>query len=140
MDLIGLGPVFTLVNSVLDKIFPDPEKKAAAQLELLKLQQTGELAQLASVTDLAKGQLSVNEAEAGNASTFVSGWRPFVGWVCGVGLAYSAVLEPLARFIAAVKFGYQGSFPPIDTTITMQILMGMLGLGAMRSYDKKNGV
>lgn len=140
MDLTGFGAVFDFASKVIDKIFPDPEKKAAAQLELLKLQQTGELAQLAAVTDLAKGQLSVNQAEAGNQSLFVSGWRPFVGWVCGAGLAYSAILEPVARFIASVKFGYTGTFPPIDTTITMQILMGMLGLGAMRSYDKKNGV
>jgi hypothetical protein len=140
MDLTGFGAVFDFASKVIDKIFPDPEKKAAAQLELLKLQQTGELAQLAAVTSLAQGQLSVNAVEAANASTFVAGWRPFVGWVCGFGLAYSAILEPVARFTAAVVYKYSGAFPPIDTTITMQILMGMLGLGVMRSYDKKNGV
>ena len=140
MDLTGLGSVFDFGSKVLDKIFPDPVKANEAKLELLKLQQTGELAQLAAETDLAKGQIGVNTVEAGSQSLFVSGGRPFVIWVCGFSLAYSAILEPFARFIAAVYYHYTGQFPVIDTTITMQLLFGLLGLGAMRSYDKKNGV
>ena len=87
--------------------------------------------------DLA--QLEVNKAEASSANWFVAGWRPFVGWTCAVALAYVAICEPLARFIAQVGFAYKGSFPIIDTSLTMQVLLGMLGLGAMRSVEKVKG-
>lgn len=139
MDLTGLGSLFDFGSKVLDKLFPDPAKAQEAKLELFKLQQTGELAQLAAETDLAKAQIGVNTVEAASTSLFVSGGRPFVIWVGGVGLAYAAILEPLLRFIAAVVYHYTGEFPAIDTSITMQVLFGLLGLGAMRSYDKKNG-
>ena len=137
MDLTGLGSLFDFGSKVLDKIFPDPVKAQEAKIELFKLQQNGELAVLASETDLAKAQIAVNAVEAANSSLFVSGGRPFVIWVGGFGLAYAAILEPLLRFIAAVAFHYTGAFPAIDTTITMQVLFGVLGLGALRSMDKR---
>jgi hypothetical protein len=84
-------------------------------------------------------QTDINKVEAASSSMFVAGWRPFVGWVGGFGLAYAAILEPILRLIATL-WGYTGEFPVIDTTITMQILFGLLGLGAMRSYDKVKGV
>jgi hypothetical protein len=102
------------------------------------MQQAGDLAQLAADTDLAKLQIQTNIAEAAG-NWFTAGWRPCIGWVCGAGLAYAALIEPFARFIAKVWFGYTGEFPVIDTTLTMQILMGMLGLGAMRSVEKVKG-
>lgn len=85
------------------------------------------------------GNIGTNTAEASSESIFVAGWRPFVGWVCGLGLGYVAIFEPLIRFVATVGFHYVGSYPIIDTTLTMQVLLGLLGMGAMRSYDKKNG-
>ena len=139
-DLTGLGSLFDFGGKLIDKIFPDPQKAQEAKIELFKLQQTGELAQLAANTQLAKGQLDVNLEEAKSTNWWVAGWRPACGWVGAAGLAYSAILEPLARFVAAVGFGYSGVFPTLDTTITMQILFGLVGLGAMRSYDKKNKV
>ena len=138
MDLTGLGSLFDFGGKIIDRIFPDAQKAQEAKIELFKLQQSGELAALAAETDLAKGQLSVNVEEAKNASIFVSGWRPFVGWTGGLGLAYAAIIEPCARFVATVAYQYTGPFPVLDTTITMQILFGILGLGAMRSFDKKN--
>lgn len=139
MDLTGLGSLFDLAKGVLDRVIPDPTQKAQAQIALLQLQQSGELAQLAATTDLAKAQIGVDQVEAGSSSLFVAGGRPFVIWVGGLGLAYAAILEPLARFVAAVGFHYTGAFPAIDTSITMQVLFGVLGLGALRSYDKKQG-
>lgn len=136
--MIGLGAVFDFGSKVLDKIFPDPQKAQEAKIELFKLQQSGELAQLASETQLAQGQLDINKVEAASNSLFVSGGRPFVIWVGGFSLAYAAILEPVARFVAAVVFHYTGAFPAIDTTLTLQVLFGVLGLGALRSYDKKN--
>jgi len=138
MNPLLLSGLFDLGKGLIDRLFPDPAAKAAAQLELLKMQQAGDLAQLAADTDLAKLQIQTNIAEAAG-NWFTSGWRPCIGWVCGAGLAYAALIEPFARFIAKVWFGYTGEFPVIDTTLTMQILMGMLGLGAMRSVEKVKG-
>ena len=136
MNPLLISGLFSAAQSLIERFFPDPEKKAAAQLELLKMQQNGELAQLAAETDLAKLQLQVNVEEAKSTNWFVAGWRPGIGWVCGAGLAYASLIEPFARFIAKVWFGYTGEFPVISTDLTLQILMGMLGLGAMRSVEK----
>ena len=136
MNPLLISGLFSAAQSLIERFFPDPEKKAAAQLELLKMQQNGELAQLASETDLAKLQIQVNVEEAKSTNWFVAGWRPGIGWVCGAGLAYAALVEPFARFIAKVGFAYTGEFPVISTDLTLQILMGMLGLGAMRSVEK----
>jgi 4-hydroxy-L-threonine phosphate dehydrogenase PdxA len=140
MNPLILSGLFTAAQSLIERFFPDPEKKAAAQLELLKMQQNGELAQLAASTDLVKGQLEINKEEAKSSSLLVAGWRPMAGWVSVFGLAYVSVVEPMARFVSQVWFDYKGPFPMIDTTLTMQVLIGMLGLVAARSVDKKNGV
>lgn len=81
-------------------------------------------------------QISVDTEEAKSTNWFVAGWRPFVGWICGAGLAYVSILEPIMRFIAKVAAHYEGPFPVIDTTLTMQVLIGMLGLGVMRTAEK----
>ena len=127
-----ISALLNIGNTLINKLFPDPVQAAQAQLELLKLQQNGDLATMVAQTD-------INKVEAASSSMFVAGWRPFVGWVGGFGLAYAAILEPILRLIATL-WGYTGEFPVIDTTITMQILFGLLGLGAMRSYDKMKGV
>lgn len=88
--------------------------------------------------DLA--QIDVDKEEAKSTNWFVAGWRPAVGWVCASALAYVALVEPLARFLAKVLFAYSGEFPLIDTTLTMQVLLGMLGMGAMRTVEKQQGV
>ena len=88
---------------------------------------------------LQLAQISVNIEEAKSSNWLAANWRPAAGWIGVFGLGYAAVLEPLMRFVATVIFHYTGPFPVIDTTITMQVLFGMLGLGAYRSYDKKQG-
>lgn len=89
---------------------------------------------------LQLAQLSVNAAEATSTNWFVAGWRPFVGWTCGLALLYVALAEPFIRFAAQVWWGYKGTFPVIDTTLTMQVLLGILGLATARTYEKKNNV
>jgi len=140
MNPLLLSGIFDIGKNLIDRFFPDPAQKAAAQLELLKMQQNGDLAQLAAETDLAKLQVQVNLEEAKSANWFVAGWRPFIGWTCGCGLAYVSIVEPLARFAAQVWFHYTGAFPVIDTTITMQVLLGMLGLAAARTVEKVKNV
>ena len=140
MNPLLLSGLFDLGKGLIDRLWPDPAQKAAAALELARMQQNGELAQLAAETDLAKLQVQVNLEEAKSANWFVAGWRPFIGWTCGCGLAYVSIIEPLARFAAQVWFHYTGSFPIIDTTITMQVLLGMLGLAAARTVEKVKNV
>lgn len=138
MNPLLLSGLFDLGKGLVDRLFPDPAAKAAAQLELLKMQQAGDLAELAAATDLAKLQIQTNLAEA-SGNWFTAGWRPFVGWVCGFALAYVSIMEPVARFVAQVWFAYTGGFPVIDTDLTMQVLLGLLGLGALRSVEKVKG-
>jgi hypothetical protein len=125
--ILGIG------NKLIDHFFPDANQAAAAKLRLLEMQQNGDLQVMAS-------QMDINKIEAANPSLFVSGWRPFIGWVCGISLTYAAIIEPVSRFIASVMFKYSGAFPVIDTTLTLQILLGLLGLAGMRSWEKKEGV
>lgn len=127
--MIAIDAIAGLVSTVVDKIWPDANIEANAKAEAIKTELTQQL-------QASLGQLEINKIEAGSASLFVAGWRPWVGWVCGVALAYAAIIEPIARFVSAVIFGYTGVFPVIDTEITLQILLGLLGLAGMRSYEK----
>lgn len=140
LDATPIGAILDIGSKILDRVIPDPAAKAQAQLELLKMNQTGELAQLTADTDLAKAQIDVNAEEAKNPNLFVSGARPFILWGCGFSLLYVGLFEPIARFVAQVIYHYTGAFPVIDTTITLQVLLGLLGLGGLRSWDKRNGV
>lgn len=81
-------------------------------------------------------QIAVNVEEAKSESLFIAGGRPACIWIGAFALAYASIIEPLMRFVAVVMFKYGGSFPAIDTDITLQVLFGLLGLGALRSVDK----
>ena len=139
MNPLVISGLFSAAQSLIGRFFPDPEKQAEAQKALLQMQQNGELAQLAAETDLAKLQIQVNIEEAKSTNWFVAGARPFIMWTCGFSLAYVSLIEPFARFAAKVWFGYSGEFPVIDTNLTMQVLMGILGLGAYRMAEKIKG-
>jgi hypothetical protein len=127
-----LAAILEVGNALIKHFFPDPAQQAAAEQKMAELVVSGELQKIA-------GQLAINQEEAKSDSMFVAGWRPFVGWVCGAALAYVAILEPVVRFVALAA-GYAGKFPVIDTTITMQVLFGMLGLGGLRTAEKIKGV
>jgi hypothetical protein len=126
-----LGAVLGIVGQVLDRVIPDPQKKAEAALELMKMQQSGDLQTMA-------GQLEVNKVEAASPKTLVAGWRPACGWVCVGGLAYSVVLAPLAGAIS-VFLGHPVVMPTLDVSLLSTLLIGMLGLGGMRTVEKLNG-
>ncbi len=128
-----------LISKVVDLVIPDPNKAAEAKLKAAEMAQKGELAVLDAELRMAMGQLEINKEEAKSPSLWVSGWRPAVGWTGAAGLAYAAILEPLARFVATVA-GYHGAFPELDTTITMQILFAILGVGGLRTFEKSKGV
>jgi hypothetical protein len=96
------------------------------------MQQSGELAAMA-------GQLAINKEEAANPNVFVSGWRPFIGWVCGSGFAIQFVIGPMAEWGSAL-YGNPVKFPQMDVGTMMPLLLGMLGLGTLRTAEKINGV
>lgn len=138
LDLTGLGSIADLVGKVVDRVWPDATKAQEIKLELFKAEQAGQLADLNNAWENAKTQLAVNQVEAGSQSIFVAGWRPFIGWVCGFALVYKFIAAPLLLFVFAAA-GKQVLLPTLDFTEMLTVLFGMLGLGAMRSYDKTRG-
>ena len=128
MDLTG---VFGFLNTLVTRTIPDPTLKEQLRREL-------ELAQLAADTDLAKAQAAINQTEAANPNLFVSGWRPFVGWVCGLGLAYAFLIKPIASPLVQKWSGVPMEALDVGTLLTL--LFGMLGIGGMRTVEKLSGV
>jgi hypothetical protein len=108
-----------LANTVINKVWPD---KTEAEKQ-----------QLAAAVQLVQGQLEINKVEAASSSVFVSGWRPFIGWVCGAACAWNWIGLPILRM-------YVPDLTPANLTEMMPVLMGLLGLGALRTVEKINGV
>lgn len=134
MNPLLIGPLLDIGKTLLDRFGPeDKAERAKVDAEFLRMAADGELKQIIA-------QLEINAKEAAHPSIFVAGPRPFIMWVCGVSLAYATLFEPMARFVATVVYKYNGTFPVINTDLTLQILFGLLGLGAMRSYEKVKGV
>lgn len=134
--LLSLIPVFT---QLLDKILPDKGAADAAKLELLKMAQQGELAQINADVSVATAQAETNKIEAASASLFIAGARPFIMWVCGIGLAMQFLVAPMIMWGAAI-FGKTIVLPSLDMSTLLTLLLGMLGLGGMRTVEKLNGV
>lgn len=135
-DITGLGSVFDFVGKVVDKIFPDKTKAEEVKLEMLRLQQAGALKEIELEYNIMLEQIKVNMEEAKSSRLFVSGWRPFVGWVCGGAFAYNYIMMPFIVWIAAWASGTAPVMPELDMGELTTLLFGMLGLGAMRSFDK----
>ena len=123
-----IGPV----TSLLDKFVEDKDQKAKLAHEVATMAQR-------HAQELAKAQLEVNKAEAQHKSLFVSGWRPAVGWCCVFGMMGNFMVIPFTNFVLAL-LKIEVVVPLIDTATMMPVLMGMLGLGAMRTYEKRTGV
>lgn len=124
-----IGPV----SDLLKQVIPDPNARKEAEEKLELLEQSGEL-------QVILGQLGINQTEAAHKSLFVAGWRPFVGWTCGVSLAYNFVLYPFLQFVCVLVMDSPPEFPVLDTGELMTVLLGMLGLGGLRTYEKYKGV
>jgi hypothetical protein len=130
-----LGGLLKPVKDIVSEVVVDKDKRDQINLELAKLEDEAR----ARLDNLTLQQIETNKVEASHGSVFVAGWRPFVGWVGGFGLAYSAILQPLMSWVARIA-GYAGEFPAIDNQLLLYILGGMLGLGGMRTYEKVKGV
>ena len=140
MNPLVISGLFSAAQTLIERWFPDPKAKAEAQLELLRMQQSGELAALAAETDLAKAQLLVNQAEAGSGSLFIGGWRPAIGWICAGGLFYEFLLSNLLPWLVQVSFGKAvPPMPELPMETLTTLLLGMLGLGGLRTIEKVRG-
>jgi hypothetical protein len=124
-----IGPVAVL----LDKVIPDAGERARLAHEIATLAER-------QAHEIALAQIEVNKEEAKSENLFKSGWRPFIGWVCGVAFAYHFVGQPVIMFILAY-FGLPApTLPQFDMMSLMTVLGGLLGLGGLRTFEKYKGI
>lgn len=126
MALDPVTAVADVAHDLITRLWPDKSEQE-------KMQMTAALTAL-------QGQLDANKAEAGNVSLFVSGWRPFIGWVCGAACAWNWIGLKLAVFLAAAVAGQHLDLKPADLSEMWPVLLGMLGLGGLRTVEKIQGV
>ncbi len=129
---VDVGGIAGGLFQLIDSLFTSEEERQNAKLKLIELQQKGQLAQLA-----------VNAVEAKHESVFVSGWRPFIGWVCGIAFAYNFIVQPLfifAIWVSTTFYGFEfpvAALPDLDMASLLAVLGGILGLGTLRTYEKR---
>lgn len=127
----AIGPI---IGPLIDRI-PDKNERARAKEQI-------EQQMLIAMTSLVEGQLEINKTEAQHGSIFVAGWRPAIGWICGSGLAWNFVIQPLISWATFLIPGAPdlSNAPQLEIEELMTLLMGMLGLGGLRTYEKRLGV
>ncbi len=143
MSFDPISAVFGVAEKVIERVWPDPAQRADALQKMKKLQQEGDLAFLNAEVQLLTGQMEINKMEAQHGGNYKGGWRPFVGWACGFALAYKFIVYPFLVFALQVSAFYlDAQLFPVDylPEIAWQplsiVLLGMLGIGGMRSYEK----
>jgi hypothetical protein len=124
-----IGPV----TGLLDKFIPDASERAKLAHEIATMAEK-------QAHELALAQIEVNKAEAASGSVFKGGWRPFIGWVCGIAFLYHFVLQPLLLFAIAVAGVQLPALPEFDMGTLLTVLGGLLGLGSLRTFEKTKGV
>lgn len=131
-----LGALVDPVTEIIGKVVQDKDQAAKLAHEIATMAEK-------QMHEQTMGQLEVNKSEAAHRSIFVAGWRPFIGWVCGVALAYHFIFAPMLAFIL-VAFNVTGlhpsDLPRFDMDSLMTVLLGMLGLGGLRSFEKYKGL
>lgn len=124
-----IGPV----TGLLDKFIPDADEKAKLAHEIATLATK-------QAHEISLAQIEVNKAEAASGSVFKGGWRPFIGWTCGVAFAYHFVIQPLLVFGVAISGVTVPDLPAFDMGSLLTVLGGLLGLGSLRTFEKYKGV
>jgi hypothetical protein len=128
-----LGALIGPVTGLLDKFIEDKDQKNALAHEIATMSEK-------HAQELAMAQIEVNKAEAASGSIFKGGWRPFIGWVCGFAFAYHFILQPILLFGAAAAGVSLPPLPEFDMSQMMPVLLGMLGLGGLRTFEKQKGI
>lgn len=134
MGIPFIGDLIGGVKDLVSEVIVDKDKRAELNVRLQELEDRAN----ERYHEELMAQSAVNQAEAQHRSVFVAGWRPFIGWTGGAGVAWTFVISPLIEWLSRIN-GWTGSMPELDTSQLMTLVMAMLGVGAMRSYDKKNG-
>lgn len=124
----GIGEAAEGVASAIDRFVETDEERQAAAVLNRKIDM-----------EPLRWQAEINKIEAAHRSIFIAGWRPFAGWVCGIGLAWSAIGQPIAHIILQAC-ALDVKMPEIDTGELITLLFALLGLGGIRSYEKKNNL
>lgn len=119
-----IAAIIGLVSNIVGGLTQTQKEKIALELQANQ-----------ALMDMMAAQSAINEKEASSESVFVAGWRPFIGWVCGISFAWQYVGLPILLFLES-SFGHTITVPAFDFGTMSTVLMGMLGLGALRSYDK----
>jgi len=132
MNPLLIGPIFEIGAKIIDKFFPDTAEADKKKAELMLLVQQGEL-------QVSLEQIKTNQTEAQHASIFVAGWRPFIGWTCGIGLCWNFLGHPMATWVAEI---YHPEFTPpaLLSDNLMELTLAMLGMAGLRSWEKFKGV
>ena len=131
--LLALLPtLLPALTEVLDRVVPDQAAAAKAKLEM-------EARLLEAATAQASQQTEINKIEAGHQSIFVSGWRPYIGWVCGMAIAWAFLVAPMLSWLLPVM-GVVAAVPPLQTEFLLELVFAMLGLGGLRTFEKLKGV
>ncbi len=123
------------ISELLDRLIPDPEAREKAKIELMKAESATALQQLQIAATADAAQAQINQMEAQHQSLFVAGWRPFIGWVCGVAFAYHFIAQPILAF-AIANAGGEVKLPLFEMQELSTVLMGILGLGGLRTIEK----
>jgi len=131
MNPLILGPLLDMGSRLISRLVPDKEEARKAEVEFLRAAMDGELKQVIA-------QLEINAREAGHPSVWVAGWRPFFGWVGGAAFAYSVIIQPILTWWA---YAHGHSAPPnVESDLLWVVITGMLGIGGLRTYEKRQGV
>ena len=128
-----LGKLVDPVSNILDKVVEDKDQKARLAHEIATMAER-------HAQELAKGQIDINKEEAKSRNIFIAGWRPFVGWTCGLALFWHFLGLPVTLFITGWFNLQHPPLPEFDMNSLMTVLLGMLGLGGMRSFEKFKGL
>lgn len=132
---IAASTLLPKLADILDKAIPDPEAKARAQLELMKMQQDGEFKELDAQLQVSLAQAEINKMDAASSNAFQSGWRPLAGYMCVAGMGYEFLLRPLLPWLLSVMGVEAPELPSLDAVL-FELMFGMLGLGTLRTADK----
>ena len=130
-----IGDIIKEVGDLASEFIVDKDKKIEFAFKMAELEDQAQ----ARADALLQGQIEVNKVEAASGSLFVAGWRPFIGWVSGFGVAWTFVLSPMVEWISKL-FGWTGTMPELDTGQLMTLILAMLGIGAQRTVEKIKGV
>jgi len=128
-----LGKLVDPVSNILDKVVEDKDQKARLAHEIATMAER-------HAQELAKGQIDINKEEAKSRNIFIAGWRPFVGWTCGLALFWHFLGLPVTLFVTGWFNLQHPPLPEFDMQSLMTVLLGMLGLGGMRTFEKFKGV